>query len=231
MTRFIANIKRFVKQNNSTILSVMGSGGVIVTTILAIRATPKACELIKADSRFNHDGDPYAYTKLEAIQSAWKCYIPTAVVGLSTIACIFGANALNKRQQAAITSAYMLLDNTYKQYKDFVRVDNQLVKYRDLGKFIKTAYNTPIIRQPAVALVSDPTTKYNYIEVAVDAYTTLGNVTLTYYRKPLRFNTTDGASKCERPESIHSEIVDLAVNMFITEGKYRLQVKQPNNQQ
>ena len=58
------------------------------------------------------------------------------------------------------------------------------------SKFIKTAYNTPIIRQPAVALVSDPTTKYNYIEVAVDAYTTLGNVTLTYYRKPLRFNTT-----------------------------------------
>ena len=100
-----------------------------------------------------------------------------------------------------------------------------------LDKFIKTAYNTPIIRQPAVALVSDPTTKYNYIEVAVDAYTTLGNVTLTYYRKPLRFNTTNGASKCELPESIHSEIVDLAVNMFITEGKYRLQVKQPNNQQ
>jgi len=74
-------------------------------------------------------------------------------------------------------------------------------------------------------------TKYNYIEVAVDAYTTLGNVTLTYYREPLRFNTTDGASKCELPESIHSEIVDLAVNMFITEGKYRLQVKQPNDQQ
>ena len=72
-------------------------------------------------------------------------------------------------------------------------------------------------------------TKYNYIEVAVDAYTTLGNVTLTYYRKPLRFNTTTGASKCELPESVHSEIVDLAVNMFITEGKYRLQTK-PSNQ-
>ena len=61
--------------------------------------------------------------------------------------------------------------------------------------------------------------------------------TLSEYRlhgrsaRPLRFNTTDGANKCELPESIHSEIVDLAVNMFITEGKYRLQVKQPNNQQ
>ena len=54
--------------------------------------------------------------------------------------------------------SFSKVKGTYKQYKDFVRVDNQLVKYRDLGKFIKTAYNTPIVRQPAVALVSDPTT-------------------------------------------------------------------------
>lgn len=126
--------------------------------------------------------------------------------------------------------SFSKVKGTYKQYKDYVKVDNQLVKYRDLGKFIKTAYNTPIIRQPAVALISDPTTKYMYMEVATDEYTTLGNVTLTYYRKPLRFNTTNGASKCELPESIHSEIVDLAVNMFITEGRYRLQVKPSNNE-
>lgn len=126
--------------------------------------------------------------------------------------------------------SFSKVKGTYKQYKDYVKVDNQLVKYRDLGKFIKTAYNTPIIRQPAVALISDPTTKYMYMEVATDEYTTLGNITLTYYRKPLRFNTTNGASKCELPESIHSEIVDLAVNMFITEGRYRLQVKPSNNE-
>ena len=126
--------------------------------------------------------------------------------------------------------SFSKVKGTYKQYKDYVKVDNQLVKYRDLGKFIKTAYNTPIIRQPAVALISDPTTKYMYMEVATDAYTTLGNVILTYYRKPLRFNTTNGASKCELPESVHSEIVDLAVNMFITEGRYRLQVKPSNNE-
>lgn len=126
--------------------------------------------------------------------------------------------------------SFSKVKGTYKQYKDYVKVDNQLVKYRDLGKFIKTAYNTPIIRQPAVALISDPTTKYMYMEVATDAYTTLGNVTLTYYRKPLRFNTTTGANKCELPESVHSEIVDLAVNMFITEGRYRLQIKPSNNE-
>lgn len=120
---------------------------------------------------------------------------------------------------------------TYKQYTSYVNVDNQLVKYRDLPKFMQTAYNTPIVRQPAVALVSDTTTKYMYMEVAVDKYTILGNIILTYYRKPLRINTISGATKCELPESVHSEIVDMAVNMFITEGKYRLQTKPSNKEQ
>lgn len=120
---------------------------------------------------------------------------------------------------------------TYKKYTDYMNVDNQLVKYKDLPKYMQTAYNTPIVRQPAVALVSDYTTKYMYLEVAVDKYTTLGNIVLTYYRKPLRFNTIGGATKCELPESVHSEIVDMAVDMFITEGKYRLQAKPSNKEQ
>jgi hypothetical protein len=42
------------------------------------------------------------------------------LTGAATITCIFGANVLNKRQQAAIMSAYALLDRTYKDYKDKV---------------------------------------------------------------------------------------------------------------
>lgn len=111
---------------------------------------------------------------------------------------------------------------TYKQYTSYVKVDNQLVKYRDMGKFLTTAYNTPIIRQPAVALVSDPSTRYHYLEVAVDTYTTLGDIIVTYYRKPREFGVTSGLTQCELPESVHSEIVDLAVNMFLNEGRFRV---------
>lgn len=119
---------------------------------------------------------------------------------------------------------------TYKQYTDFTLVDNQLVKYKDLSNFITTAYNKPIIRKPAVALISDEHTKDLYLEVAVDSYTTLGNILLTYYRKPLRFGVTSGINKCELPEMTHDEIVNLAVNIYITEGKYRLQTN-PKKQQ
>lgn len=108
---------RPLKRHAPTILSVVAAVGVAATTIVAVKATPKALTIIRHDSREKHDGDPHAYTKVEAFKSAWKCYIPSAAIGLSTIACIFGANALNKRRQAALTSAYILLDNAYKEYK------------------------------------------------------------------------------------------------------------------
>lgn len=108
----------YLKKYSPVALSCAASVGVIVTVVTAIKATPKAVELVKADSRKNHNGDPYAYTRKEAFMSAWKCYIPTAAFGLSTIACIMGANALNSRKQAALTSAYALINQSYKEYKD-----------------------------------------------------------------------------------------------------------------
>ena len=53
--------------------------------------------------------------------AACPAYIPTAAIGVSTVVCIFGANALSKHQQAAIASAYMLIDRTHKEYRGKVK--------------------------------------------------------------------------------------------------------------
>ena len=92
-------IGRSLKKASPTILTCIGAAGVVATAALAVKATPKADSLIKADSRRNHDGDPYAATKLEAVKSCWKCYIPAAATGVATIICIFGANTLNTGAQ------------------------------------------------------------------------------------------------------------------------------------
>lgn len=112
----VHGIRLWLKQASPTILSYAGVAGLIATTVTAVKTTPEAIERIKYDSRVNHDDDPYAYSKSEAFKSAWRCYIPTAVLGVSTAACILGSNTLNKRQQATLTSAYMLLNNAYKEY-------------------------------------------------------------------------------------------------------------------
>ena len=104
----------FMKRNSSTILTCIGAAGVVTTSVMAAKAAPKAMALIeKAKEEKGED-----LTKIEIVRVAYPVYIPSVLVGVSTIACIFGANALNKRQQATLMSAYALLDNSYKEYKN-----------------------------------------------------------------------------------------------------------------
>lgn len=110
-------VGRALKKASPTILTCIGAVGVVATAVLAVKATPKALELVKADSRKNHDGDPHAATKMEAVKSCWKCYVPAAATGAATIVCIFGANTLNRRQQASLASAYALVNRQYNDYK------------------------------------------------------------------------------------------------------------------
>lgn len=113
MNKLLISSKLFLKRNASTILTGIGAGGVIATTIMAVKATPTAMVLLEEAEEEKGE----ELTTLETVQIAAPAYIPTIVTGAATIACIFGANALNKRQQAALMSAYALLDNSYREYK------------------------------------------------------------------------------------------------------------------
>lgn len=113
MNKLLRRSKSFLNRNASTILTCVGGVGVIVTAVMAVKATPKALERIEEATEDKGDD----LTKLEVVQVAAPVYIPSVLIGVSTIACIFGANALNKRQQAALMSAYALLDSSYKDYK------------------------------------------------------------------------------------------------------------------
>lgn len=116
MNRLLRHSQLFLKRNASTILTCVGGAGVVVTSVMAVKATPKALTLLeKAKEEKGEE-----LTKLEKVKVAAPVYIPSVLVGASTITCIFGANILNKRQQAALMSAYALLDNSYKEYKNKV---------------------------------------------------------------------------------------------------------------
>lgn len=106
----------YVKKHAPTILTCIGAVGVVTTSVLAVKATPKAVDLLEEAK--TEKGEEL--TKTEIVAVAGPVYIPAVVAGLSTITCIFAANTLNKRQQAALTSAYALLDSMYKEYKNKV---------------------------------------------------------------------------------------------------------------
>ena len=117
-----------------------------------------------------------------------------------------------------------------------VKVPNKLITQDDVEKILVSYYNQPILRQPCAVLDAD-SAKNNYITLYTDTYTNVQDCTITYIRKPRRFNVINPnndasiVDQCELAENVHQEIVEGAVNMFITEGAYRLQVKQDNNNQ
>lgn len=113
MKGLIPSIQTFTKKHGATILTWAGALGVIGTTVAAVAATPKALRIIEQEEKEKGE----KLTTLEVIKVAGPAYIPSALIGASTIACIFGANALNKRQQAALASLYSLADSAYKNYR------------------------------------------------------------------------------------------------------------------
>lgn len=97
----------------STLLSILGGVGVVATAVMTATATPKALKMVE-EAEHEKGGD---LTKLETVKAAAPAYIPAAITGVSTIACIMGANVLSKKAQASIMSAYALLDTSYGKYR------------------------------------------------------------------------------------------------------------------
>ena len=112
----------FFRNNSSTILTIIGSVGVIATAVMSARDTVKAMNKIEHESyqAFQQHRIVNLTTK-EKIKLAAPCYIPTVITGVSTILCICSANKLNKNVQKSLTSAYMLLDRSYKEYRKSVK--------------------------------------------------------------------------------------------------------------
>lgn len=102
-----------LKHHAPTILTCVGAVGVVATSVLTAKATTKASILLKeAEAQKGEE-----LTKTEMLITAAPAYIPAVAVGVSTMACIFGANVLNKKKQASLISAYGMIDQTFKRYK------------------------------------------------------------------------------------------------------------------
>lgn len=106
-------MKNFIKRNGATILTCIGGVGLVATAVTAVKATPKA--LIKLDEAEKEKGEPL--TKLEIVKTVGPVYIPAVAIGIGTLVCMFGANVMNKKQQASLVSAYAVIDSSYKEYQ------------------------------------------------------------------------------------------------------------------
>ena len=123
-----------ISRHSPEILTGIGIAGMITTTILAVKATPKAEKLIELEcdrqnrerrNEATENGDECfsKVTKLkpiEVVKITWKCYIPAAISCATSVACLIGANSVNAKRNAALAAAYNLSATALSEYKEKV---------------------------------------------------------------------------------------------------------------
>lgn len=129
------NVKPFVRackvgltKNAPTILTVTGITAMASSTYWAVKATPKALALKekaevdknKKAGTFKGDkvNDWIPLTKVEIVQTCWRCYAPAFITGVLGAACLVGANSMNLRKNAALAAAYALSETNFKEYRE-----------------------------------------------------------------------------------------------------------------
>ena len=114
---FFKGVQKTVSKHSPEILTGLGIGGMVTTTVLAVKATPKALKLIEEKKREERvDKLPV----MDAVKATWKCYIPAAVTGVTSIACLVGASSVSARRNAALATAYKISETALTEYREKV---------------------------------------------------------------------------------------------------------------
>lgn len=103
-----------MKKHSSEILTGLGIAGMLATTVLAVRATPKACSDIEDATKDKGEH----LTKIETVKVAGKHYIPAAITCVMSAACLIGASTVSARRSAALATAYTVTETALREYKE-----------------------------------------------------------------------------------------------------------------
>ena len=138
-----SQLKRFEKtleKHAPEVLVGIGITGFVVTTVQAVRVTPKAIDEIDAEKRRRKNEfyektttdmsddlrnelltQAVKLTPTDYIRCTWKLYLPVAITGVSSIACVIGATHINLKRNAALVAACTLTENRFSEYKGKVK--------------------------------------------------------------------------------------------------------------
>ena len=119
ITNFIKSTQVALSKHSPEILTGLGIAGMITTTVLAVKATPKALREIEEFEECILCGHE-KIKPMDAVKITWKHYIPAAVTGTVSIACLIGASSVNVRRNAALATAYKLSETALNEYKEKV---------------------------------------------------------------------------------------------------------------
>lgn len=130
------NLSKSLAKHSPEILTGLGIAGMITSTVLAVRATPKAMTLIEKrkeeinketfDKNIENDYSLKNHKEIdkldfkETVKTVWKCYIPSAIMMGVSIPCLIGASSVHIKRNAVLATAYQLSETVATEYRNKV---------------------------------------------------------------------------------------------------------------
>lgn len=146
----ISSVGKAVEQKSPAILTGIGIGSFVGCAILAVKATPKAIQLMdrKAQEKYREFLEPTTppseyetyeewldiedltvvpprvyfnvLTPVEVVKSTWKVYIPAVGLGVVGIVCLIGAARVSSARNAAFAGAASIAEKALYEYQQKV---------------------------------------------------------------------------------------------------------------
>src|SRR5688500_9344646 len=122
INKSVRQLGHSIGRNSPTILTAIAVAGLFTTIALAIKATPKAMDMIEKEERFRYEeyGEEDDLDVVDTVKTVWKAYIPTVGMAVLTTGCIIGANHINLRRNAALASLFTIAEKTLREYQEKV---------------------------------------------------------------------------------------------------------------
>lgn len=145
----ISSVGKAVEQKSPAILTGIGIGSFVGCAILAVKATPKAIQMmdLKAKEKYREFLEPAGQveyetyeewldiegltvvpprvyfnvlTPVEVVKSTWKAYIPAVGLGVVGIVCLIGAARVSSARNAAFAGAASIAEKALYEYQQKV---------------------------------------------------------------------------------------------------------------
>lgn len=202
-TEIISNLTRTfnrtglkIKKHSPEILLTAGTVGVVVSGVMACKATLKVNEILdeskqQIDTIHSVAADPNMAEKYTAEDSKKdlaivytqtavkmiKLYGPSVGLGVVSLGCMIGSNRILSKRNVALAAAYTAVDKSFKEYRGRVierfgkQLDKELrynIKAKEIEEVSKDENDNEVVKKEVVDVIEDDPNNYSPYSIVFD---------------------------------------------------------------
>ena len=202
-TEIISNLTRTfnrtglkIKKHSPEILLAAGTVGVVVSGVMACKATLKVNEILdeskqQIDTIHSVAADPNMAEKYTAEDSKKdlaivytqtavkmiKLYGPSVGLGVVSLGCMIGSNRILSKRNVALAAAYTAVDKSFKEYRSRVverfgkQLDKELrynIKAKEVEEVSKDENGHEVVKKEVVDVIDDDPNTYSPYSIVFD---------------------------------------------------------------